>query len=120
MMILKENYKSILWGIIIFILSIFKLSTASIIEDKLIPHSDKLVHLFLYTLFSFLLLIENKKSKRNIFLLLFAIIYGILMELLQHFFTSYRSFEFYDILANSFGAILGFILFTQIRTKLQL
>ena len=110
-MTIKSNIKSIVWLIIITILSLVKLNPDETIKELLIPHTDKLVHLFLYTVLSFLLLIENKKSKRIFVLMLFAISYGILMELAQHFLTIYRSFDIFDILSNSTGVIIGYFIY---------
>ncbi len=115
---IKLHYKSIFWALLILILSVVRLNTSNSVKEFLIPHSDKLVHIFLYTVFSILLLMENKKSKRNYFRLLFAISYGIVMELFQHYFTLYRSFELLDILANSTGVLFGFFLYKKLNLQL--
>ncbi len=117
---IKQNYKSIVWAIIILILSVFRINTSDSIKEYLVPHSDKLVHIFLYTVFSFLLLIETEKSKQKYICLLYAFLYGVLMELFQHYFTIYRSFELYDILANTTGVLVGFLIYKQVKQKLNL
>ncbi|RLD84820.1 MAG: hypothetical protein DRJ10_00165 [Bacteroidetes bacterium] len=116
---LKQNYKSLFWAIIILFLSVARFNTSDTIKELLIPHSDKLVHIFLYTIFSFLLLLENKKSKGIFIRLLFSLFYGILMELFQQYFTTYRSFEVTDILANFSGSIIGSLLFKIFNKKLK-
>ncbi len=116
----KQNYKSLIWAIIILVLSVARLNTSDTIKELLIPHSDKLVHIFLYTIFSFLLLLENKKSKGIFIRLLFAVFYGILMELFQQYFTTYRSLEIKDILANFSGVMIGLLLFISLSKKLKL
>ena len=116
---LKQNYKSLFWAIIILFLSVARFNTSDTIKELLIPHSDKLVHIFLYTIFSFLLLLENKKSKEMFIRLLFSLFYGILMELFQQYFTTYRSFEVTDILANFSGSIIGSLLFKIFNKKLK-
>ncbi len=115
-----ENYKSIVWAAIILFLSVFNISTPNSVKDYIIPHFDKIVHLSLYAIFSFLLLLENKKSNPIYIRLLFAIFYGILMELFQHLFTKYRSMEFLDLLANTGGVFLGYFIFNQLKKKLKL
>ena len=117
---LKQNYKSLSWAILILILSISSIKTSDSIEEILIPHSDKLIHMFLYTIFSFLLLVENKKSKRIFIRLLFALFYGILMEIFQHYFTTHRSMEFYDILANLSGILICLLFYNKFSNKLKL
>jgi len=115
--IFKQNIKSICWATIILILSLFHVNTPGSIKEYIIPHSDKLVHIFLYAVFSFLLLIESKKSKRNYIRLLFAIFYGIFMELFQHFLTIHRSLELLDIFANFSGVLFGLFLYSKFKTN---
>ncbi|RLD75344.1 MAG: hypothetical protein DRJ10_15445 [Bacteroidetes bacterium] len=116
----KSNYKSLAWAGIILFLSIFHIKTPNSVKEIIIPHFDKIVHLGLYTILSFLLLFENKKSNPIYIRLLFAIFYGILMELFQHFFTNYRSMEIFDIVANTCGVFFGYFLFYLLQNKLKL
>lgn len=46
-----------------------------------------------------------------------AILYGIVMEICQDVFTTYRSADIVDVIANSTGAISGFFLYKIIKTK---
>ena len=39
-----------------------------------------------------------------------AIVYGIAIELIQHFFIPFRSFEWGDIVADAVGSVFGFII----------
>lgn len=71
----------------------------------LIP-PDKITHFLMYFLLSFFL---QKEYSRNDKTFIFAVSYGILMEIIQ-FFIPYRSFEFFDILANSLGAAIPYLL----------
>ena len=116
----KTNYKSIIWASIILFLSVFHIKTPSTVKEIIIPHFDKIVHFAWYTILSFLLLYENKKSNPIYIRLLFAIFYGVLMELFQHFFTTYRSMEILDIAANTSGAFFGYFLFLQYKKRLKL
>ena len=119
-LLLKNNYKSISWAFFILVLSLSHIDTSDPLEEFFIPHSDKLVHIFLYTVFSFILLLENKKSKGIFIRLPFALFYGILMELFQHYLTTHRSMEIYDILANLSGIIIGMLFYKKISKKLKL
>lgn len=85
-------------------------------------HADKLVHMGMYGgLVFWLLHARSRQLKKPIKKLheawgfiLFGVLYGIAMELVQLFFTSDRQFDVYDMLANSCGAILGWLIFRWI------
>ena len=80
-----------------------------------IPHLDKLVHFFFYfvaAILGVLLIREQTKGHLNLYRsisisTLFAIVYGIVIEVIQNTFIQYRSGESYDVLANSIGAFFG-------------
>jgi VanZ family protein len=81
-----------------------------------IPHLDKIVHLFLFGVLTFLWAqvgtidaqqkICWKKLLTNI--LVFTILFPIFVEYVQGFVPN-RSFEYEDIVANLIGGIIGFI-----------
>ena len=83
-----------------------------------IPHMDKAVHFIFYFVMAILGgLYLREASKKTISLpkglimsLLFAVIYGMIIEVIQSTLTDYRSGELEDILANSLGAIAGVLL----------
>lgn len=104
--IISNNYKSIVWAMIIMYLSLVNINDNETIKELLFPYSDKIAHLSVYAILSIILCSENK-TKNNLYRILFAITYGIIMETLQYSLTTYRSFELYDILANTLGVILG-------------
>lgn len=95
-----------------------------------IPYFDKVVHFFFYFTASVLgcLFVREqtsgkiKKSKVLLITVFGLIIYGIIIEVIQSSFTTYRSGELWDVLANSLGAILGILfiktLFSE-RTQLK-
>lgn len=76
---------------------------------------DKWVHIGLFAVLSFLLCWwwyksqRSFASRRNAFLyaIIVCIIYGIIMEFVQKYWIPNRSFDVYDILADSLGSILG-------------
>ena len=82
---------------------------------------DKIIHLFLFGLFSFLALwgyrkqiISANSSSRLVSLLLalfLTISYGALTELMQKYVFINRSGNCLDFLANSIGCVLGVIVF---------
>lgn len=80
-----------------------------------IPHMDKIVHFVFYSVMVFTGYFAIKDELKNRFLskeilsgiVLFAIVYGIIIEVLQYVFTTNRHGDIWDVLANSLGAIIG-------------
>lgn len=77
-----------------------------------IENIDKIIHFVFYFVFVFLWIKSINPISIYYFLIvvLIAIILGITIEFLQEKFTQNRVFDWYDILANSMGAITSFIL----------
>ena len=78
--------------------------------------ADKLVHCLFYFGFTFLLALSCKGSftralerKEVLIVALIAMTYSGVIELLQGFFTVYRSAELGDFVANSVGVIFGLV-----------
>ncbi len=78
---------------------------------------DKLIHFVAYALLCLVVYVIFKiygfKSSLST-AVLFSIIYGTVIEILQMTLTSYRAFDFYDIAANTAGI---FIMACAIHTK---
>ncbi len=80
-----------------------------------IPHKDKIAHFTFYfgmvVLGSFFLRERTRgqldQKKSILLMLVLAVIYGIIMEVLQAKITVDREGDWYDALANSVGAIAG-------------
>lgn len=74
---------------------------------------DKIYHFGAYALFTLLLYnyLNAVSIKNSIFYsILFAVSYGILMEILQNLLTETRVSDFYDVVANFLGIIFGAIM----------
>jgi len=106
------KYKlTLLYCIAILILSV--LPSKSFPKTE-ITNADKIVHFFMYlfmvgAMFVDNLLINGKKNisnKKLLFFFFFAVIFGAIIEIIQYFLPT-RSAEWYDLLSNSIGAILG-------------
>lgn len=54
--------------------------------------------------------IENKTFKKGLIVFFLAILLGISIEFLQENFTVHRTYDNYDILANTLGGLLSFLL----------
>lgn len=112
---LKTNkivYVAIFWTILITILSL--ITIGNIGESIAISGKDKYVHFSFYFVFTILwiLFFKYKQFSNLKIVLLIAIIYGILMEIFQGIFTTSRHPDIYDVVANSFGALVGYYLMT--------
>jgi len=84
--------------------------------------NDKIIHFLFYAVFVLLLCLAKRKShlkmKHNLLIVVFAILYGIVIEVLQGVLTKNREADFRDALANSLGAIVGFICFYCLKNKI--
>tara|TARA_B100000886_G_C20151712_1_gene378330 strand:- start:1 stop:360 length:360 start_codon:yes stop_codon:yes gene_type:complete len=80
---------------------------------------DKLLHFIMYFSLTILwcLASENFYSS-NLKLLLFAIFFGLTLEIFQHILPFGRYFDFGDLLANSLGVLFGIIILYYIKKKL--
>lgn len=102
---------ALLWTCIVTVLSLFTIG--SIGSSIPIPNKDKYVHFTFYFIFVILwsLYVRQTNSNKNIqwIILFLAIGYGIIMEICQGVFTTTRTPDSMDALANSLGAITGLI-----------
>jgi VanZ family protein len=112
-MIIFRFYKPAIWVVIITILCLMPADEMPRITAFTIPHFDKLVHAGMY----FILVIFLVKPLQSVKIpvvfpsLIFSIIVGSSIEVLQFYITSTRSADFYDIFADFAGAIIGLIFY---------
>ncbi|SJZ32981.1 VanZ like family protein [Sediminibacterium ginsengisoli] len=82
-----------------------------------IPQMDKIVHVTIFTLLGITLAYPVKKSSvshRNrvkwfLFVAIMGILYGTAVEFVQRAWIANRSFDVYDIAADTIGCLLAFI-----------
>lgn len=125
-MIVKNFWPGIVWGIIIIILSSVPGSYFPKIQsfsDWLSP--DKIVHILLYFVFCFLLqkgiLKHYHHYKKPLLLgMIFVVIFGGVIELMQHYLFIGRNGNIFDFLANLFGCMLSYLLILYIGRKKSL
>ena len=83
--------------------------------------ADKLVHLCMYTVLSFLVCwgarISPKSMRPLLLVLAMAFLWGVLMEVLQRAMHLGRSFEYADIMANFAGAAAGLLVYRYLEKK---
>lgn len=83
-----------------------------------IPNFDKLVHAGLFGMLVLLAtfpFFRSKYASAVLFLkiTLLAILYGVAMEFVQKYFTVDRDFDIWDMVADAFGALVGFAWITM-------
>ena len=91
-------------------------------------NSDKVIHTtayFLLCLLWFLFLYLNGKKKWSlkkalIISLVWSVFFGMIIEFLQFDFTTYRSGDYKDMIANATGALLSVLFVYSFRRKLSL
>ena len=103
---------AILWTLVVTFLSLASLGDVG--SSIKVPYKDKFVHFTFYLMFVILWSLFFKESKYNYKILFAAIGYGIAMEICQKLFTTTRTADVLDVLANSTGAIVGLLIITKI------
>lgn len=112
-----NHYKfSLLWAIVILVLCLLKPS-GNMSKALLIPHLDKIAHFGIHLILACFMLYEYKQQYLQvptrllaIRVIIIGISYGIVIELLQRWTTTYRIFDIWDIFANITGTICGALL----------
>ena len=103
---------------LITLLSLFSFPDIDDGTGIVIPHIDKITHFIFHLIFVLLGCLFLKEKKGEVFkpnkgiliILIAAILYGILIEVLQYAMPFGRAAEIWDILANTIGALFGCLL----------
>lgn len=107
---------AIIWTVVITIASL--VSFHSVPKIKIIGN-DKTIHFLFYLVFVILWGLARKKTYFNhkyvLFIVISAVSYGIIIEVLQGVLTSTRQADFYDVLANTAGAIVGSVILFVVK-----
>ena len=117
-MVLRYNTFTVVWALIILGLTLLTGETHSNMSISML---DKIVHSFMFGTLSFLMIVGFKKQSEYTYLhfhavavaIAITVLYGTLIECLQLAVPG-RCFEWLDVLANSVGAILGYVMFLVI------
>lgn len=106
----KFLFFAISWTVLITVLSL--ISTTKIPSIPF-PVKDKIVHFVFYFVLtlSWFMSFKYLDFYKKIKIVCFAIVYGIIIEVLQGVFTVNREADVFDALANSLGAILAYLIF---------
>lgn len=103
-------YLAIGFAILILVLSLVKLQNMPDLGG--FRHLDKIKHMFAYSILSFFWLLSCQLGKikiKYLHLIAVMIVYGVIIEILQSSLTSYRTGDLLDILANTTGILLGYL-----------
>lgn len=100
------------------------LTVVSLISLKGVPSlgssfDDKIYHFVAYVALAFLWVtyFKSAKKRRNNLVVFFAVLlFGIVLELIQHQLNANRTYDTFDLLANCIGVIIG----TLIALKLHI
>lgn len=117
--LLKDNIKIIVIAILITvsiaILSLIKIGPQPIQINNL----DKYEHAFAYFILSFIWLLAFRKTKINKLVVVFCcFFYGIIIETLQVTATSYRTGDVLDVVANTTGILIAYIIYFLFLRKM--
>ena len=121
---MTNSFKTLVWVIaeILIIFIIMSLPGNKLPAENSFTYAfkvDKIVHILLFVMLSYTLLLYFKKSNKKylknkrvqIIAIILCIVYGIFLELYQKLFVPSRSFDIADILADAIGAIFGLLFF---------
>ena len=109
-----------MWISLILFLSLASFSKISQVK---IENGDKYVHFVLYLVLTVLLFYSrflqtvNSKKVKILLSLLFSIVFGIIIEIMQKEFTVNRQFEWSDIVANSCGSLVAALFLHKFSDK---
>lgn len=116
----KSFWLAVLWTFLILFLSLKTPSGESKFD---FPNADKAVHFTFYFVFvilwfKFLISIKKEDLRYKMGLVLIAVLFGIAIELIQHYFTTSRQGDLWDVAANSFGSLMGMLVISSFfKTK---
>jgi VanZ family protein len=109
--LIRKNILSIITALIIMYVSLTSSSTFDEIDVFDIPHLDKIVHFGMYFILTMSLLFENRSTNTRIrsqlLLAMIPLIYGILLEFAQSWFTATRSGDLFDGLFDLIGIVIS-------------
>jgi len=88
--------------------------------------NDKIIHIVLYIVLSFIWLLfyfvfqKNQINLKNIVIVLVVcLIYGIIIELIQQLLIASRQADIVDVFANTLGALIGTLVFWNVKNRIK-
>jgi len=126
--VLNKKLLAIIWNVAILVFCLVNLSNVNQVSSIRIPHIDKIVHFIFYTTSSFLwswalLTKTSKHYQLNLVLIVVSLIaFGLAVECLQDIMPTKRSFEWYDVIANTMGVLFGtsiYLLYEKLKPRIS-
>jgi hypothetical protein len=119
--IFRYKTVAISWFIIMCIL--FFLPGSALPKEKWLEgiYFDKWVHVGLFAILVFLWrsAFDWDYANYNLIILLSAVLYGFAVEIIQLYWISNRSFDLFDLLADTIGSIVGLLVFLRVYKKIN-
>jgi VanZ family protein len=120
-MLIRYSWPGILWSLVVLVLTLIP---GSAIPEVGISQVDKLVHFFIFGVLMILCSYGLKKTSDikgaplNPLLItgVYSICFGVMIEFIQKFVPG-RSFSIADMLANSIGVGLGYLVFAWLKKR---
>jgi VanZ family protein len=114
-----DLWLAVLWTSIIILLC-FK--APAVEKEFYFPNADKLAHSIFYLTFvilwyRYMLFIGLKDKKHKVYLIVVAVLLGLVIELAQAFLTTTRQGDVLDAVANTIGCLLGIIVVNLVYKK---
>lgn len=114
------HIKTAATALVILVVSLGDAGNAAKPVYKLIPHADKVFHVFMYFALTIVMLWQFRhlalRFANVAWFVLAAFAYGVIIELLQKYLTATRSFEYADILFNLAGIAIATAAFPVLRS----
>lgn len=115
---------AVLWFALIFVLLVMPSRDFEGTALFHIPYFDKVVHAGLFGALVFWCALPlarrvQAQSKTLVRITVYASLYGVLMEYVQKYFTTSRSFDPTDMIADTAGAVLAYWVMRYIFRKVQ-
>ena len=90
-----------------------------------VPSFDKIGHVFIFivlvVLWALFVFVYGKEARSKVWwVIIGAFIYGIIIEVFQGLFFESRTADGWDVVANSVGILLGWLIFQRIKYYLTL
>ncbi|WP_223267151.1 VanZ family protein [Polaribacter sp. IC073] len=85
--------------------------------DISISHLDKWQHCLAYFTLSLSWLFAVYKENKKYLIVFACVVFGIIIEILQHTLTNYRTGDYFDVIANSLGVLIGLLVYNQVFKK---
>jgi VanZ family protein len=113
---LQNTRWAVLWGLFLFVLHVLPGSVFPKLPTYLdLLRPDKLVHLAMFGIFAFLMIRGFQKEGNPGILLkhpvlaaiIFALLFGAAMELVQNYLIPNRTGDVYDLIADLAGSLAG-------------